>query len=128
MDTRGLWCSILSWALACALALLLVMGCAQEAPEMGAIQMPETGLPPATDLDRYHFQLPEAVRPWAIVPKHFVDEVDPEQPPEAIPEAPRLQTFAARDEWQSLGFVIYATDDLGELSIEVAPLQGPRGR
>ncbi len=97
------------------------------APEMGEIEMPDTGPPPVGELDRYHFELPQSDSGCVIAPKYFVDEVDPEQAPETTEDAPRLEAFAARDEWQSVGFVIYATGDLAQLSIEPASLDGPEG-
>jgi hypothetical protein len=95
------------------------------APEMGEIAMPDAGPPPVGDIDRFRFDLPASPTGCVIVPKHFIDEVDPEQPPDNAADEPRLSTFAAGDEWQSLGFVIYATRDLGQLTIQAGELTGP---
>ncbi len=97
------------------------------APELGA---PETGMtmpPPVTDLDRYAFELPAAARGYHLVPKHYVDELDPAARPEELPEAPELSTFAAAGEWQTVGLTVYATSDLTDLTFAPSALTGPGG-
>lgn len=97
------------------------------APELEAPRMPSELPPPVTDLDRYPFDLPDSPRGYYLVPKAFVDEVDPAQAPAELPAEPTLNTFAARGEWQTLGFVVYATRDLADLSFAPSDLTGPGG-
>ncbi len=98
-----------------------------DAPELEAPEASTTLPPPVTDLDRYPFDLPAAARGYHFVPKHYVDELDPAQSPAELPDAPRLSAFAARGEWQTVGAVIYATRDLGELTLTPSDLAGPDG-
>ncbi len=82
--------------------------------------------PPVTELDRYLFDLPDSAPGYRIAPKHFVDEIDRRARPE-FPNEPSLSTFSARDEWRTLGFVVYATRDLSDLSFTPGDLSGPDG-
>ena len=97
------------------------------APEMGAVGLPTAGPPPVGEIDRFHFALPTSPKGYAIATKYFVDEVDPKLRPETLGQEPKLSTFAARDEWQSVGFVIYAGKDLKRVKIEATPLRGSDG-
>jgi len=83
--------------------------------------------PPVGALDRFHFSLPASPRGFVVVPKHFVDEVDPKRAPESVPEKPVLTTFAAKDEWRSVGFVVYATSALKQLTVTATSPTGPNG-
>jgi len=79
------------------------------------------------ELDRYHFDLPSTPQGYAIVPKHFVDEVDPREPPMKSEGTVELSTFSAKGEWRTVGFVIYATADLESLTIESSDLKSDDG-
>jgi len=98
------------------------------APDMGKPQPLQAGLPPLTKLDKFQFCLPTEPRGYTIVVKYFVDEVDPETAPPEQFAKPEISTFAARGEWQSVGFVIYATRNLKRLKISASPLQSPDGK
>ena len=97
------------------------------APDMGPVEMLEVGVPRVTELDRYHFELPVSPRWCTVVPKHFVDEVDPETRPDDTPAEAKLSTFAARGEWQNVGLVVYATSDLPGLAVVTTALRGGDG-
>jgi len=97
------------------------------APELGEVELGMTLPPPVTDLDRYEFELPDAPCGYHVVPKYYVDEVDPAERPGRLEPEPSLRTFAARGEWQTLGLVLYATSDLADLTFTPRELEGPRG-
>lgn len=97
------------------------------APELGMPEMETELPPPVTDLDRYAFDLPAAGGGYHLVPKHFVDEIDPAARPEELPDTPELSTFAAGGEWQTLGLTVYATSDLSALTFAPGDLAGPGG-
>ena len=97
------------------------------APDMGEAGLPEPRGLRVTELDRYLFDLADPGRGCVIAAKHFLDEVDPGDPPETDGGVPRLSTFSARDERQSLGFVVYATADLQQLSFRCTDLRSPAG-
>ncbi len=98
-----------------------------DAPELEAPEMTATLPPPVTDLDRCPFDLPDAARGYLVVPKYYVDELDPAQAPAELPDEPRLSAFAARGEWQTMAAVVYATRDLSELTLTPSALAGPEG-
>ena len=76
-----------------------------------------------SDLDRYKFNLERTSTGFVLAPKYFVDEVDPNIRPKET--GGKVEGFAARNEWQSAGFVIYATEDLNNVHISISDLQGP---
>ena len=97
------------------------------APELGEPEMKPLLPSPATDLDRYDFDLPAAERGYHVVPIDFGDEVDPAQPPSDLPDAPALSAFAAGGEWRTVAAVLYATADLTALTITPGELRSPGG-
>jgi len=98
-----------------------------EVPDMGEPELPGVELPPLGQIDRYRFDLDDTPSGCVIVPKAFTEEVDPEAAPTDLPDDPALTTFAARDEWQTMSFVIYATRDLPEVEVTPGSLTGPDG-
>jgi hypothetical protein len=96
-------------------------------PDVGEPVMPGHSLPPLGEIDRYQYDVPDTVTGCVIVPKAFVDEVDPAVAPDEFPDAPALSTFAARDEWQTVAFVAHATRDLEAFDVTASALTGPGG-
>lgn len=96
-------------------------------PDLGPVPLPEPVLPPVGELDRYHFALADSATGYAVAPKYFVDEVEPEVQPDAVGQSGELDVFAARGEWQSVGFVIYATADVVNLEVTADPLRSAGG-
>lgn len=96
-------------------------------PDIGAPEMPGHSLPPLGEIDRYHYSVPDTETGCVIVPKAFVDEVDPAVAPAQFPDVPALSTFAAGDEWQTVAFVVHATRDLAAFEVTASALTGPGG-
>jgi len=88
-----------------------------QAPDMGEPPMPDFGIPPVGEIDRYHYELPAGPSGCVVTNKHYVDEIDPNGPPPEVPTATNLSSFAARDEWQTLGLVVHATRDLSQVEV-----------
>ncbi|HUT87974.1 MAG TPA: hypothetical protein VMY37_00615 [Thermoguttaceae bacterium] len=127
--TYRLWAPALMAALCLPVSLRAEddLGTPVAAPDTGPVDVPQVGLPAVGELDRYHFELSPTPKGYVIQPKHFVDEVDPQERPADPAPDPKLSTFAARGEWQTVGFVIYATRDLGNLAVEPTELASDDG-
>jgi len=97
-------------------------------PDLDEPEWAEPGPPPLGEVDRCRFALPAAEQGYVITTKHFIDEVDPETAPTGLTDAPRLSTFAAADEYQTVGFVIYATDNLAGIQLRATALRSQDGR
>lgn len=97
-------------------------------PDLDEPEWSKPGPPPLADVDRYRFALPAAEQGYAITTKHFIDEVDPQTAPTDLPDTSRLSTFAAAGEYQTVGFVIYATDDLPDIQLRATALRSQDGR
>lgn len=93
------------------------------APELPRPEQLKSGLPRITELDRYHFSLPDSESGAVVATKHFDDEVDPSLAPARSSAPPALSTFATPGEYRSVGFVVYATADLEKIRIEPSPLR-----
>jgi len=102
------------------------LGAPVAAPDMGPIELAPVGPTAVGELDRYAFDLAPTAQGYTVVPKHFVDEVNPQERPADAPDS-KLSTFAAQGEWRTVGFVIYATRDLANLTIEPMALTGDDG-
>jgi len=96
--------------------------------DLGEPEWPKPGPPPLGDVDRYRVALPKTERGYVVVTKHFVDEVDPRASVRDISARPRLSTFAAAGEYQSIGLVVYATYDMREIEVRASALRRQDGQ
>ena len=95
------------------------------APDLGPPPLPNVGIPPVGEIDRYHYAVPRSPSGCFISSKHYVEEIDSDGPaPESLDEQ-GLTAFAARDEWQSVGLVLHATRDLTDVTVTCSALSGP---
>ena len=72
--------------------------------------------------DDYSFQL-QAESPCVVAGKFWEDEVDPAREPAAEDVGRPLEAFATPGEYEPVNFVVYAVEDLDNLSVEVTDLR-----
>ncbi len=74
------------------------------------------------EADNYRFQPPREL-PYLVVPKDWEDEIDPTRAPAEETIGHEIGAFAAPGEYEPVNFVVYAREDLRQVSVEVTDLR-----